>query len=225
MFDSLWNRLIDLIYQVGYLGLFIASFVENLIPPVPSEVIMPLGGYLAGVWKLNIFLVIAVCALGSTLGNIPYYRIGRYLDQKTIRRFVERFGKYFFTKPEYVDDLYEVFIKNDRKIVFFGRFLPGARAFIGLPAGSTRMNFIQFFWYTLAGTLVWTVFLVVLGYRLGERRESIIGYLKKYEHIMLPLIALGLISFVWWIIRRRNKKNNQKVVKQSTNEEVIMDKH
>lgn len=206
MFETLWNHLIDLIHEVWYVWLFVACFIENLVPPVPSEVIMPLGWYLAGIWKLNLVWVIMVCAVGSTLGNIPYYFLGRFRNKAKVRKFVEKYGKYFFTKVEYVDDLYEVFNKNDRKIVFFGRFMPGARGFIGLPAGSNKMNFWQFLYYTFAGTLVWTVFLVVLWFRLGEQWESIIVYLNEYEHIMIPLLALFLVGLVAWIVWKRSKR-------------------
>lgn len=216
MFDTLWTRLIDLINQVWYPGLFIASFIENLIPPVPSEVIMPLGWYLAGTWKLSLLWVIAVCAIGSTLGNVPYYFIGKYFHKSKIKKFVSRYGKYFFTKEENVDDLYDVFEKNDRKIVFFGRFLPWARAFIGIPAWSTHMDFLQFFWYTLAGTTVWTVFLVFLWYWFGTQYDVVIGLIKEYEHIMLPLVAvllLGVLARVF--LKKRNKtKREDNIAKQ-----------
>ena len=212
MFETLWNQLIDLIYQFGYGGLFFASFLENLIPPIPSELIMPLGGFLAGTGKLYLFLVIIVCSLGSTLGNLPYYWLGRYLSKKKLTTIVAKYGKYFFMKPEYIEDLYEVFEKNDKHIVFFWRFVPGARAFIGIPAWSARMNFWLFFWYTLSGTAVWTVFLVVIGYRLWERWDGITKYLKEYEHIMLPLVVILGIALIAWIIwkRNKNKLNNEK---------------
>lgn len=206
MFTQIWDQLIQLIYQIWYGGLFAASFIENLIPPVPSEVIMPLGGYLAGIGKLNLIGVIAVCALGSTLGNLPYYFLGRFLSERKITAFVTKYGKYFFAKPEYVTDLYDVFKKNDKKIVFFGRFLPGARWFIGLPAGSAKMNFLQFFAYTLMGTLVRTVFLVMLGYWMGSKWNVAVEYASQYEHVMIYLVALGIVWFLGYIIYHRNKR-------------------
>ena len=206
MFESLWNQLITLIHQVWYGGLFLASFIENLIPPVPSEVIMPLGGYLASTGKLNVIIVAFICTLGSTLGNLPYYFLGRLLSQKVLRKFVEKYGKYFFYKVEYLDDLYDVFRKNDKKIVFVGRFLPGARGLIGLPAGSTHMPFWQFFYYTFAGTAIRSTFLVLLGYYLGQNRQSIVGYLKEFEHLMLPAVAVGLVIFVARMMWKREKK-------------------
>lgn len=220
MFDSLWDQIIAIIYQFGYGGLFLASLLENLIPPIPSEVIMPLGGFLAGTGKLNLFLVIVVCTLGSTLGNIPYYRLGRYFNKKKLTDFVVKYGKYFFTKPEYVEDLYEVFDKNDKHIVFFGRFIPGARAFIWIPAGSSRMNFWLFFWYTLSGTAVWTVFLVVLWYRLGERWEDVTKYIKEYEHIMIPLVIILWVALIGWIVWKRNKKKNRLNCEEEINKEM-----
>lgn len=206
MFTEIGQQLITLIHEVGYGGLFVASFIENLIPPVPSEVIMPLGGYLASIWKLHLIGVIIICTLGSTLGNLPYYFLGRYFSQHKIRKFVEKYGKYVWYKPEYLDDLYHVFKKNDKKIVFLGRFLPWARGFIGLPAGSSHMAFGQFFGYTIAGTAIRSSFLVLVWYNLGQNREEIVIYLKKYDHYMLYAVAVGLVIFV----ARRIWKNNQK---------------
>lgn len=205
MFESLGNTLVDLIHSVWYPGLFIASFLENLIPPIPSEVIMPLWGYLAATGKLNLIWVILVCAVGSTLWNIPYYFVGVYFNKAKIKRFVARYGKYFFTKEEYVDDLYEVFEKNDRKIVFFGRFLPGARAFIGIPAGSVHMNFMQFFRYTFAGTMVRTVFLVFLGYRFGTQYDIVVTWLEEYKHIMYPFVVVLWLALLAWVFFKTKK--------------------
>lgn len=210
MFDTLGNQLIDLIHQVWYSGLFVASFLENLIPPIPSEVIMPLWWYLAGTGKLNLIAVIFICASGSTLGNIPYYFIGRFFNKEKIKSFVQKYGSYFFTKSAYVDDLYDIFEKNDRKIVFFGRFLPGARAFIGIPAGSVRMNFLQFVGYTFAGTLVWTVFLVFLGYWFGTQYNLVVKRLEEYKHIMYPVIIFWWLLFLLRIVMKKRDQKKDK---------------
>ncbi len=207
MFADLWNWLIEIIHSVWYPGLFIASFLENLIPPIPSEVIMPLGGYLAATGKLGLVGVILICAVWSTLGNIPYYFIGMYFNKAKIKKFVHRYGRYFFTKEDYVDDLFDVFMKNDRKIVFFARFLPGARAFIGIPAGSVRMNFLQFVCYTFAGTTVRTVFLVFLWYWFGSQYDIVVRRLNDYDFVMYPLSIIWLFFiFLWIYIKKKNKK-------------------
>lgn len=210
MLASIWNRLITLINQIGYPGFFVASFLENLIPPIPSEVIMPLGWYLASTGKLNLIWVIIVCTLWSTIWNLPWYVVGRYFSKKKIKKFVEKYGKYFFYKPEYVDDIYKTFDNNQRKIIFLGRFVPGARWFLGIPAGSAKMNFGLFFWYTLAGTLIWSSFLVLLGYYVWENRSIIVDWVSKYDHYMIYVVALLLIWFVIYIARKRRSKNTDK---------------
>lgn len=207
MFESLWIWLVDLINQVWYVWLFFASFIENLIPPIPSEVIMPLGGYLAWTGKLSLFRVIVICTIGSTLWCVPYYLLGRCFSKSRIKRFVTLYGKYFFTKSEYVDDLYDMFEKNDRRLIFFGRFLPWARSFISIPAGSCKMNFWQFFWYTLAGTAIWTVFLVFLWFWFGNQYSLVVNWLEEYKHIMYPLIIVAIIILLAWVIFR--KKSNK----------------
>lgn len=203
MFASIWQWLIDLINQVWYPGFFIASFLENLIPPIPSEVIMPLGWYLASTGKLNLILVIIVCTLGSAIWNMPWYVVGRYFSKEKIRQFVAKYGKYFFYKPEYVDDIYDTFHNNQRKIIFLGRFVPGARWFLWLPAGSAKMPFGLFFWYTFAGTLIWTSFLVLLGYYVWENRAVIVDRVSKYDHYMIYVVAAFLIWFIIYMAKRR----------------------
>ena len=134
MLADIGNWLVGLMETVGYPGLFFASFLENIIPPIPSEVIMPLAGYLASVGKMNVVLAILVGTLGSTLGTIPYFYIGRYLSRHKIGDFVEKYGKYFFFNRKKLDNIYEIFNKHDSSWVFFARFLPGARSLISLPA-------------------------------------------------------------------------------------------
>lgn len=203
MFASIWQRLINLINQVWYPGFFIASFLENLIPPIPSEVIMPLWWYLASTGRLNLILVIVICTLWSTIWNMPWYVVWRYFSREKIRKFVANYGKYFFYKPEYVDDIYDTFENNQRKIIFLGRFVPGARWFLGLPAGSAKMHFWLFFWYTLAGTLIWSSFLVLLWYYVGENWAVIVDWVSKYDHYMIYTAVLFIIWFVVYIARKR----------------------
>ncbi len=203
MFASIWHRLIELINQVWYLGFFVASFIENLIPPIPSEIIMPFWWYLASTGKLNLILVIVVCTLWSTIWNMPWYVVWRYFSKSKIRKFVSNYGKYFFYKSEYVDDIYDTFENNQKKIIFLGRFVPGARWFLGLPAGSTKMSFGLFFRYTFAGTFIWSSFLVLLGYYVWENWTIIVDRVSKYDHYMIYLVALFLILFVIYVARKK----------------------
>lgn len=134
MFATIGEWLVGLMQTIGYPGLFMASFLENIIPPIPSELIMPLAGYLAMQGKMNIILVIIIGTCGSVLGTLPYFFIGRYFSRHKITEFVEQYGKYFFFTTKKLDAIYEVFQKNDSSWVFFARFLPGARSLISLPA-------------------------------------------------------------------------------------------
>ena len=123
MFESLWTWLVNMMHTVWYPGLLFATFLENFIPPIPSEVIMPLWWYLASQGKMNIILVILIGSLWSSLGTLPYFYIGKYFTKHKISEFVAQYGKYFRYDTEKLDNLYDIFNKNDSSRVSFGRFL------------------------------------------------------------------------------------------------------
>ena len=203
-FASIGAWLVNLMETVGYPWLLFATFLENFIPPIPSEVIMPLGGYLASIGKMNIVLVIIIGSLGSTLGTLPYFYIGRFFSRHKITEFVEKYGKYFFYSTEQLDNLYEIFSTHDKYRIFFGRFLPGARSLISLPAGSANMDVKVFFWLTFLGTAIWTTLRTLIGYFFWQQQELLSNFFKQYEHYALYfLIAVVVAVIVWSIIMKK----------------------
>lgn len=205
-FAAIGAWLVDLMYTVWYPGLLFATFLENFIPPIPSEVIMPLGGYLASIGKMNIILVILVWSIGSTLGTIPYFYIGKYFTKHKISSFVEQYGKYFFYDTKKLDNLYEIFNKHDKSRIFFARFLPGARSLISLPAWSADMDSTTFFWLTFFGTAIRTSLWSLIGYFFWQQQEMITTLFKQYDQYALYLlIAIVLIVIVWSVNKDSDK--------------------
>jgi len=202
MFETIGTWLVHLMETVWYSGLVFAGFLENIIPPIPSEVIMPLAGYLAAQGKMNIILVILLGTLWSSLGTIPYFFIGRYFSKHKISTFVAQYGKYFFFNTVQLDTIYEVFNKHDSSRVFFARFLPGARSLISLPAGSADMGFKKFLILTFVGTGIWTTLRALIGYFFWQQQDTILHYVKQYEHYgKYAVVALVVIIVIWAVNR------------------------
>lgn len=206
MFETIGTWLVDMMNTVGYPWLLFATFLENFIPPIPSEVIMPLGGYLASIGKMNIILVILIGTLWSTLGTLPYFYIGKYFTKHKISWFVDQYGKYFRYDTKKLDNLYTIFNKNDKSRVFFARFLPGARSLISLPAGSADMDVTSFMWLTFLGTAIWTTLWTLIGYFFGEKQELLTTYFKEYEHYALYLLIAIVIGVIVWSVNRPTKE-------------------
>lgn len=198
MIETIVQYLIDVVWQFGYVWLFIASFFENLFPPIPSELIMPFGGILAAKGQMTIIGAIIATSLWSTIGSLPYYWLWLYLHKDRVLGLTDRYGRYFFTTREDMEEVYKTFVKYGYGIVFFARFMPLGRGFISLPAGSAQMPFWKFLAYSYAGTAIWSTVLVLIWYVFGENQQVITNFLKTYEHVVLPVIALLL---VWFIVR------------------------
>lgn len=194
MLSDIAQYLIDLSNQLGYPGLFVACFFENLFPPIPSELIMPFGGILAAKGQMSIIGAILVTSIWSVLGSIPYYFLGLRLHKRRVLDRTDRIGKYFFVNRESMEEVYRTFHKYGYSIVFWCRFIPIGRWFISLPAGSAGMPFWKFFVYSYLGTLIWSSLLVMIWYVYGNQQDLIHQFLDSYEKILI--VGVGLICGV-----------------------------
>ncbi|MHA6492781.1 DedA family protein [Pseudomonas borbori] len=186
MFDSITG----LIEQGGYLGILALMFLENLFPPLPSEVIMPLAGFLAARGELNVVLVIAAGTLGSFVGALPWYFAGAWLGEARSRRLAERFGRWLTLSADDVTQASHWFRKHGGKAVFFGRLVPAIRTLISLPAGIVKMPFTAFALFTLAGSLLWTTALTLAGYVLHAQYDRVAEYLDPVSTLVVVSLAL-----------------------------------
>ncbi len=195
---------LEVIDTIGYLGIFLAMFIEGIITPIPSEVIMPFAGYLAAEGKFNIVLVILVGSFGAVLGSTVAYYLGYVLG----RGFIRRYGKYFGLKEEHIDKAHEWFEKWGSAAIFIGHSLPGARSIISIPAGIAKMDIRFFMIFTFAGAMVWNTFLALLGFYLGEKVFELAETFEFFDILVIgSLITIVVVYFLWKRNKNRESKN------------------
>ena len=197
MLSDIINFIVETISSLGYLGIFILMFLESTVIPVPSEVVMIPAGYLAYKGEMNIYIVILLGALGSLGGALFNY----YFALKFGKRFLMKYGKYFFVSHETIEKT-ETFFKNHGHIsTFSGRLIPGLRHYISLPAGLARMNLFVFCLYTTLGATLWVVILTLLGYYLGDNEALV----KEYLRYLIVGLLLSLVILGFWYYKRVKK--------------------
>ena len=190
----------DLMQSLGYVGIALLMFLENLFPPIPSELIMPLAGFTAAKGEMALAPAIAAGVVGTMLGALPWYYIGRILGEERIKQWIDRYGGWLGISANEIDKSKRWFYKHGNKAVFFGRLVPGIRTLISLPAGFSNMPMSQFLIYSTLGTTAWVSLLTFAGYLLGDHYDRVDEYLAPVSKLVL--LAL-LIAFGVWVIRKR----------------------
>ena len=199
MFHSL-NLLVEQwVTQWGYLGIFGAMVLENVIPPIPSEVIMPLAGFYVGQGKLNFFGVVAAGLLGTVVGALPWYGIGRLVNEERLKQWVERRGRWVGVSVKELDASRQWFVRHGAAVVFWGRLIPAIRTLISVPAGIEMMPFGPFLFWTTAGSLIWNLALTAAGWSLGSNWDRVLTFIKPVEGVVNKLLALLIGAVVIWL--------------------------
>lgn len=178
------------IEQSGYLGIAILMFVENVFPPIPSELIMPLGGFSASEGELNIFLVILSGSIGSVAGAALWYYIGKWIGLERLKGWTSKHGRLLTLSSEEVDQANDWFERHGGKAVFLGRLIPTVRTLISVPAGFAKMPLGRFLVYSTAGTVLWIGTLAGAGYLLGGQYEQISRFLNPASNVVVGMIVL-----------------------------------
>jgi membrane protein DedA with SNARE-associated domain len=188
-----------ILQDLGLLGLAVLMFVENVFPPIPSEVVLPLAGYLAAQGDLPVAGVLAAATLGSVIGSVVLYEIARHGG----RPLLLRHGRLFRVGPAELDRAEAWFLRRGPVIVLVGRCIPGVRSLVSLPAGLLQMNRLEYLGFTLVGTLVWNVLLIGAGWLLGSQWEKVSDVIGAASTPILAAVVLGLVvaGALWW--RRR----------------------
>jgi membrane protein DedA with SNARE-associated domain len=186
MFD--W--IISAVEDSGYLGILLLMFGENVFPPVPSELIMPLAGFLAAKGELNVFLVVLCGTLGTALGTLPWYYLGKWLGRDRLERWAAQHGRWLTIAPKEVDDAHRWFQLHGTKAVLIGRLIPAVRTLISIPAGIAEMPLTRFIAFTLLGSAIWTSFLTSVGYLLEDQYRLVGSYLNPMTSIIIALMLL-----------------------------------
>lgn len=184
----------DIISSLGYFGIGGGMLIESACIPLPSEMILPLAGFMVADGKIDLWLANLAVAVGSMIGSTLAYVVGYYGG----RLFILKYGKYFFVSEEHFHKAESTFKKHGVTAVFFGRLLPVIRTFISLPAGIARMDFRKFFLYSLMGMLPWNFVLIFLGFKLGSNYETIVRPIfKRFEYVVIIAIVLVILYFVF----------------------------
>ncbi|EMR06151.1 hypothetical protein C772_01796 [Bhargavaea cecembensis DSE10] len=200
------NWITDIMEQFGYVGVFVLIMVENVFPPIPSEVILTFGGFMTTASSLTKIGVIAAATAGSVAGAIILYGIGLLLDVERLEKIVDRWGRVLRLTREDIHKADAWFDKYGPWTVFFCRLVPLIRSLISLPAGMSNMNFMLFILLTTLGSLIWNTVLVSLGAAVGDNWESIVHYMDIYSNIAYAIIAvLGIAAIIWYINFRRKR--------------------
>jgi membrane protein DedA with SNARE-associated domain len=196
------------IESLGYTGIALLMFLENLFPPIPSELIMPLAGYTANLpgAKLNIIGVFLAGLTGSVLGAIFWYYPGKFLSQRRLQALVNRYGKWLSISGKDIIKAKDWFDRQGKKAVFIGRLVPGVRTFISIPAGISDMRLPSFIFYTTLGSACWVGLLTYTGYVLGSQYELVDKYLAPVSKFVLATLLLG---FFFWVLKRKRKNKRR----------------
>lgn len=182
------------ISAMGYSGIAVMMAIESACIPLPSEVIMPFSGFLVSEGRFTLFGTALAGAIGCVIGSIVAYAAGRFGG----RAFIWKYGRYILISHRDVEIADRWFARYGQWVVFFSRLLPVIRTFISLPAGISKMRFIPFVIYTFVGSLPWCYLLAYIGYRLGEKWDTLGVYFHKFDTAIGLIILAGII---WWIWR------------------------
>ncbi|WP_034336024.1 DedA family protein [Deinococcus misasensis] len=196
-----------LMNDMGYLGIVLLMFLENIFPPIPSELIMPLAGFTAARGDLTFVGVVLAGTVGSVLGALPLYWLGRWVGEERLIKWADKHGKWLTLSGDDIRKADDWFDKHGRKTVFFLRLVPGVRSLISLPAGMSEMSVRLFLLFTALGTALWSALLTYLGYLLGDNYKEVEHYMKPVSYTVLGVLAIVVVR--WFLIRRNEQARKE----------------
>lgn len=198
--------IVNLMETLGAPGVGIAILLENLFPPIPSEVVLPLAGFTVAQGSPNWLAVFIWSVVGSVVGAYVLYGIGAWLGLERLRRIADWM---WLVKASDVDAAMNFFNKYGRPSIFFGRLIPGVRSLISIPAGLDRMNLLVFGLWTFLGSAIWNAILIYLGYVLGANWEKATGYVDAYSKVIYVVLLLIILGFLVFFVRRALRERNE----------------
>ncbi|VEG12119.1 DedA family protein [Moraxella cuniculi] len=197
--DWLSQWILSIIDNLGSAGIALMMFLENVFPPIPSELIMPAAGFAASLGKINLLMVIIAGTVGSVLGALPLYYLGSKFDEVRLLRLVNRYGKYLLISPQDIQNSQRWFDKYGKSVVFFGRMIPAIRSLISIPAGMARMPLLPFLILTAIGSFLWSTLLAYAGFVLGANYQKVAPVVESFGRYAAIIIG---ILVLYWLIKR-----------------------
>ena len=185
-------------------------FLENVFPPIPSEAVLPMAGWLAYEQEGNFTLlgVTLVGAVGSVAGALVFYGLGYWFGEQRVRELMQRYGKWFLLSEDDFDTALAWFDRYGEYVIFFGRMVPIVRSLISIPAGIASMNLGRFGAYTAVGTALWSFLLGFAGYLLGQNWPMVMEWMSRYEKVVMGLTILAVLVFVVQRLRQRRNASS-----------------
>lgn len=198
---------IEAINKCGYLGIVFLITIENIFPPIPSEVILTFGGFATTITDITVIGAIITSTIGSVLGAILLYWVGMFLSEEKIYSFTEgKCGRILGLKKTNINKAFRWFDSRGKYAVFFGRFIPIIRSLVSIPAGMAKMSMLPFLALTTVGSLIWNTALILLGRLAGESWGKVAGCIDGYSNIIL--IGFGVL-FVFGTVSYYSKKKKR----------------
>ena len=205
--------IINLMNQFGYLGIMFLIMIENVFPPIPSEIILCFGGFMTTTTKMTVLGVVIASTIGSLLGAIILYLVGRILNKERLIKIVNgKIGKVLRLKAKDIEMADRWFDEKGNLTVFFCRFIPIVRSLISIPAGMSEMPFVKFMTLTTIGTVIWNTVLTILGSIMGENWVKIAEIMDKFSSITLIVLIIVFIvaCFVFYKFVYKKRKDGDK---------------
>ena len=203
MLSSLAQWVQDVIEQLGYLGVALLVVLENVFPPIPSEIVLPFAGFVAQQGSESVVLMILAATVGSVIGALIMYWIAAIIGDERLHAFTRRFGKWVQIREADLTRAEEWFDRHAMSAVLVGRCVPLIRSVVSIPAGFRRMKLIPYIAYTFLGSLVWNIALVGAGAVLGENWERVEPVVATFQWIVIVVILAGLARVAYVVVQRR----------------------
>ncbi len=205
--SAIIDWIVNLMNTLGSPAVALAIFLENIFPPIPSEVVLPLAGFTVSQGDMSFIATLIWSTVGSVAGAYVLYWIGYAIGAERLRRIAD---KMWLTESSDVDNALSFFDKYGTASVFFGRFIPGVRSLISIPAGVHEMSLLRFGVWTTVGSFIWNAVLISLGYVLGESYHLVADVIDQYSTVIYVIIAALLAWGVYLAIRRDRRKRQHK---------------
>jgi membrane protein DedA with SNARE-associated domain len=190
------NWIVSLVETMGYIGLAIVVALENIFPPIPSEVILPLAGFLVGQGRMTLVGAIVASTVGSLAGALALYWLGYALGEDRVRSLIKKYGRWALINEEDLDRSKGWFDNHGREAVFLARLAPLARSLISVPAGVAKMPLWTFVLYTTLGSGLWNAGLIAAGWALGANWQLVEKYQNYFSTGFVALMGLAIAWFV-----------------------------
>ena len=203
MLSSLATWVQDVIEQLGYLGVALLVVLENVFPPIPSEIVLPFAGFVAQRGSDSVVLMILAATVGSVIGALIMYWIAAIIGDERLHAFTRRFGKWVQIREADLTRAEEWFDRHAMSAVLVGRCVPLIRSVVSIPAGFRRMKLIPYIAYTFLGSLAWNIALVGAGAVLGENWERVEPVIATFQWIVIVVILAGIARLAYVVVQRR----------------------